>query len=263
MKTQPVKRKITIEPKSHVDSIRYSLATMYEHKHFIEDKSGCKTLEIIGASFPADEDSVLGTPNKDYIKRELEWYESQSLFVQDIPGDTPKIWKECASNLGVINSNYGYLIFSEDNVSQYQNVLQELGENPNSRRAIMIYTRPQIWLDYYIDGMSDFICTNSVQYFIRNGELWVDVCMRSNDIVFGYNNDLAWQKYVQEKLIDDLETDTGTRYGKGEILWHVGSFHLYERHFPLLEEWMKENWKPQVEWPEDTEWTEQDVEVGH
>jgi thymidylate synthase len=229
MKTQPVKRKITIEPKSHVDSIRYSLATMYEHKHFIEDKSGCKTLEIIGASFPADEDSVLGTPNKDYIKRELEWYESQSLFVQDIPGDTPKIWKECASNLGVINSNYGYLIFSEDNVSQYQNVLQELGENPNSRRAIMIYTRPHIWLDYYVDGMSD----------------------------------LAWQKYVQEKLIDDLETDTGTRYGKGEILWHVGSFHLYERHFPLLEEWMKENWKPQVEWPEDTEWTEQDVEVGH
>ncbi len=60
------------------------------------------------------------------------------------------------------------LIFSEDNVSQYQNVLQELGENPDSRRANMIYTRPHIWLDYYIDGMNDFICTNSVQYFIRD-----------------------------------------------------------------------------------------------
>ena len=30
--------------------------------------------------------------------------------------------------------------------------------------------------------------------------------MRSNDAVFGYNNDYAWQEYVRNQLIDDLET---------------------------------------------------------
>ena len=136
----------------------------------------------------------------------------------------------------MINSNYGYLIWSDDNISQYQNVLQELGENPDSRRAVMIYTRPHIWLDYYVDGMNDFICTNNVQYFIRGNTLLTSVYMRSNDAVFGYNNDLAWQTYVRDKLIDDLETDTEIRYEPGPIYWNVGSLHVYERHFKFIKE---------------------------
>ena len=43
-------------------------------------------------------------------------------MVQDIPGETPKIWKDVASNLGVINSNYGYLIWSNDNWSCYRTI---------------------------------------------------------------------------------------------------------------------------------------------
>ena len=221
---------------NRVRDIRKKLGLMHRFKDYVIDKSGVKTVEIINASFETDEPYIIREPNKDYIKREIEWYESQSLFVQDIPGDTPQIWKDVASNLGVINSNYGYLIFSEDNVSQYQNVLQELGENPDSRRANMIYTRPHIWLDYYIDGMNDFICTNNVQYFIRNNALYTSVYMRSNDAVFGYNNDLAWQTYVRDKLLDDLETDTGIRYEPGPIYWNVGSLHVYERHFKFINE---------------------------
>ena len=68
----------------------------------------------------------------------------------------------------------------------------------------MIYTRPMIWLDAWKNGMNDFICTNNVQYFIRDNKLVTCVYMRSNDAVFGYNNDFAWQKYVRDKLIDDL-----------------------------------------------------------
>jgi thymidylate synthase len=55
--------------------------------------------------------------------------------------------------------------------------------------------------------------------------------------VFGYNNDLAWQKYVRDKLIDDLETDTYIRYEPGPIYWNVGSLHVYERHFDLLDKY--------------------------
>ena len=203
---------------------------------FVIDKSGVKTIEILNAAFEADEDHIVRPPNTEYIKREIEWYESQSLYVKDIPGETPAIWKAVADKNGKINSNYGYLIYSEENYSQYLSVLAELSENPDSRRANMIYTRPSIQIDAVLNGMSDFICTNNVQYFIRDGKLITSVYMRSNDAVFGYNNDLAWQKYVRDCLINDLETDTYKRYLPGPIYWNVGSLHVYERHFKFLEE---------------------------
>ena len=222
---------------SNVENIKGLLKAKYLNGKFVTDKTGVKTIEIINASFEADEDYILRPPNTSYIKRELEWYESQSLNVDDIPGETPAIWKAVADKNGKINSNYGYLIFSEDNFSQYLSVLAELGENPDSRRATMIYTRPDIQMDAFSNGMSDFICTNNVQYFIRDNQLITSVYMRSNDAVFGYNNDLAWQKYVRDKLIDDLETDTYKRYEPGPIYWNVGSLHVYERHFDLLDKY--------------------------
>ena len=201
-------------------------------ENYVTDKTGVKTIELINACFEADKPYIVREPNKDYIKREIEWYESQSLFVQDIPGETPAIWKSVASNLGIINSNYGWLTYSNDNWNQYSNVLKELNDNPDSRRANMIYTRPMIWSDYNVDGMSDFICTNNVQYFIRDNQLITSVYMRSNDAVFGYNNDYAWQVHVRDKLLEDLVTI----YEPGPIYWNVGSLHVYERHFDCLNE---------------------------
>ena len=177
------------------------------------------------------------------LSYELEWYESQSLDVNDIAGETPAIWKAVSDKDGKINSNYGYLIHSEENYSQYLHVLTELGENPDSRRANMIYTRPDIHIDAFTNGMSDFICTNNVQYFIRNNQLITSVYMRSNDAVFGYNNDFAWQRYVRDKLIEDLETDTYKRYEPGPIYWNVGSLHVYERHFNHIQEAIDEEAK--------------------
>ena len=214
-----------------VKDIKEYFCSALRNKEFTTDKTGVRTIEMINACFKADEPYIIRKPNEDYIKREIEWYEKQSLFVQDIPGETPTIWKSVASNLGVINSNYGFLVYHNDNWKQYENVLKQLNNNPDSRRANMIYTRPAIWQDYKIDGMSDFICTNNVQYFIRNNKLITSVYMRSNDAVFGYNNDLAWQTHVRNKLLDDLDVV----YEAGPIYWNVGSLHVYERHFKFIE----------------------------
>lgn len=201
---------------------------------FIIDKSGVKTIEIINAFFEADKPSIFGTVNNDYVERELKWYKSMSLNVNDIPGGPPQIWKQVATEDGRINSNYGWCIYSEENGSQFANVLEELVTNPFSRRANMIYTRPSMHTDYNKDGMSDFMCTNNVQYFIREGQLHASVYMRSNDAVFGYKNDYAWQRYVQEQLLIAICNRTGAAYGLGKLFWNVGSLHVYERHFDLV-----------------------------
>lgn len=235
-----------------VFNIRSEFVNLYDSEQFVIDKSGVKTLEIIGASFIADEDHIFGAPNKDYIERELQWYNSQSLNVYDIPGEVPTIWKQVADPDGFINSNYGWAIHSKDNYDQLNNVIRELSINPNSRRAICIYTRPNMWLDYNKNGRSDFMCTNTVQYLIRDNKVHCIVQMRSNDAWAGYRNDYAWQKHVLEIVAGELDL------GVGLIHWQVGSLHLYEPQFYLVDyfasmgettvtkkeynEWIKNTW---------------------
>lgn len=221
---------------------------------------GSSTIEIVGATFIADEDSIFGKVNWDYVRREEEWYNSMSLNVNDIPGGPPEIWKAVADKTtGEINSNYGWCIYSPDNVlkdwdeqgeeiwlkmtqdgecirnpmNQYRFALDELKRNQESRRAIMIYTRPNMWLDYNEGGRSDFMCTNAVQYLIRDGALHAVVQMRSNDSIFGFRNDRAWQKHVLEQLAGDLGVAVGSLY------WNVGSLHIYARHYYLVDHFAK------------------------
>jgi Straboviridae dCMP hydroxymethylase len=217
---------------NYVASVREEFSYLFKNCVFLTDKSGCRMLEIRSATFKADQESIFGEVNRDYIARELAWYESMSLSVDDFPGGAPAVWRKCASNRGLINSNYGYRIWSTEQGSQYDRVASELTKNPDSRRAVMVYTNPRMWDQYDVDGMSDFICTNAVQYFNRYGCLCADVQMRSNDAVFGYKNDRAWQYHVLNRLAGDLGMPVVPSY---PVTWHAGSLHVYERHFYLVD----------------------------
>jgi len=212
-----------------VNDIRKAFKTAYDQKEFTIDRTGAKTIEIIGATFLADEDYIIRTPAYEYIERELEWYKSMSLNVNDIPGNTPAIWEAISDKNGFINSNYGWCIWSVDNGHQYSNVLAELKSNPDSRRATMIYNRPAMHTDFNTNGMNDFMCTFANTFFIRDGKLHSHYIMRSNDSVFGYNNDYAWAKHVQAELAKDLNVEVG------DLIWTASNIHVYERHFDQLE----------------------------
>ena len=214
-----------------VSDIRRLFIDELNDKAFTVDRNGQKTIELIGASFLADEPAIFGEVNKDYVDAELRWYESESTNIYDIyedEKDPPLAWQHSANPHGEINSNYGFLIWNNRFHCQYERALEELEENPDSRRAIMIYNRPDIWMEYNENQKNDFICTNAVCYYIRNEELQAVVQMRSNDVVFGYKNDYAWQQYVLESLANDLGIQPGF------IQWQVQNLHVYERHFHLV-----------------------------
>lgn len=194
------------------------------------------TIEVNGLQFVADEPKIFGEVNENYVARELAWYESMSLDPEDIEGKTPAIWQQIKSTDGLINSNYGYLIWSNQNGNQYQHVLNELLTAPGSRRAEMVYNRPTIHTDAYMDGMQDFICTNAVVYELRGDQLSAIVQMRSNDVVFGYRNDYAWQRYVLSRLVDDINSSSLLDYPvhTGDIVWSAASLHVYSRHWNLI-----------------------------
>jgi thymidylate synthase len=223
-----------------VSDIRNYFIEELKKENFTIDKTGQKTIEVIGASFLADEPSIFGKPSDEYINHEIIWYRSHSCNINDIYGDDrepPKAWQLSANKYGEINSNYGCLINSDKYYGQYGMALDELLYNKDSRRASMIYQRPSIWVEYEEDGKNDFICTNAVTYYIRDGELHAVVQMRSNDVVFGYKNDYAWQLHVLEELVHDYnscKTDTYEEVKPGDITWQVQNLHVYERHFHLV-----------------------------
>ena len=229
----------------NVSDIRKHFIEELKNENFSRDKSGVKTIELIGASFNADEPAIFGSVNQEYVDAELAWYNSQSSSIYDIrpDGDAPAAWKYSANKHGQINSNYGKLIYADKYFNQYGQALDELLRNPDSRRAIMIYNRPSMWVDWCEDDKNDFVCTNAVSYYIRNGAIHCVVQMRSNDVVYGYKNDYAWQLHVLTEFTRDYnslymdaawDADYRKEMTVGNITWQVQNLHVYERHFDLV-----------------------------
>ena len=206
-----------------------------------------KTVEIQNAHFLVNKPWIVREPNMKYYEKEKMWYLSQSRNVYDILGKTPDQWIACSDRCGNINSNYGWCIFSEENHSQFKSCRNKLIGDPHTREAVMIYTRPSMQKDYKTNGMHDFMCTQYVQYFLneRDNEVFLDsiVNIRSNDAVYGFNNDSLWFSDVQSWLTDDLNAhedmkefiEKNGKIKTGKLWWNAGSIHIYERHFNLLE----------------------------
>jgi len=221
---------------NRVEHVRSYFVEQLHEQNFTIDKTGAKTIELIGASFIANESSIFGKPNQKYIDREIDWYLTQSTNINDIyrdERDPPEAWNYAANDHGEINSNYGQIIFSEKYYKQYHRVMEELRTNPDGRRATMVYNRPSIWTEYNENGKSDFICTNAVTYYVRGDRLHCVVQMRSNDVVFGYKNDYAWQKYLLNNMAYDISSHHTEIYA-GDIMWQCQNLHVYERHFDLV-----------------------------
>ena len=112
-------------------------------KYLTGDKTG-NTWELINVNLMLDPYqpylNIFNRPfKKDYLEKEHKWYMSQDLSIKGWMDDI-KIWNFCASkdDKQLINSNYGWCVFSEENGSQYENCLQKIKDDPNTREALMI-----------------------------------------------------------------------------------------------------------------------------
>ena len=224
----------------NTEDVKNLLIEKYKAQDFRINKDGVKTIELQGIQFVADKDYIIREPNYEYAQREIKWYESQSLNVYDMEGDVPLIWKKVADVNGDINSNYGWMIFSKENGSQYKNCLWNLVNDTTTRQAVMIYNRPEMQQDWNKNHKHDFCCTFAVQYFLNKieenkYELNTFVLMRSNDAVFGYDNDVIWQNYVRNKPANEISERLNCDIIINDIIWYASSLHVYERHFKFLE----------------------------
>ena len=150
--------------------------------------------------------------NEDYAEAEWEWYLSgdRSIYkLGDIYGKVPEIWKRMANDFGQVNSNYGWQWQrSYNGISQLDNVIKILTENPESRQAaISIYDGKED-----VDYKHDTPCTYAIQFTIVHDRLDMCVTMRSNDLWYGFCNDQYQFSKLQEMVSKRLKIETGVYY---------------------------------------------------
>lgn len=171
----------------------------------------------------------------DYCLKEMIWYDSQNLNINGYVDDV-KIWKQVSTKDGRVNSNYGWVIYSEENGNQFDSVVEHLTNDQFTRQGIMIFNRPSIHKDWNQDGMHDFICSTAYHFFIRNNQLIAVYTWRSEDLIFGLTgSDYYFASAIYDRMFDTLRlTYPDLQYGR--IIWFVNSLHVYKRHWDMTVE---------------------------
>jgi thymidylate synthase len=150
------------------------------------------------------------------------------------------MWNSLIDDDGGINSNYGQYVFGE--VKGIDFVVDELSKDKDSRRAtIMILNNKQLKV-----GAKDVPCTYSLNFRIRNNKLKMSVRMRSQDAVFGMTNDAPCFSFIQE-CVYNLVKEYYPELEMGDYTHTADSFHVYARHYEMLEKMATAKYEPGFE----------------
>ena len=162
--------------------------------------------------------------NPAYAFTEWFWYLSKDPNVRNI-GKFAKIWLDIADSTGRVESNYGTYLLDD----QWQFVKDELKRDPYSRRCTIVIHQP---VHKYMNDQ-DMPCTQYLQFFIRDNMLHMGVNMRSNDLVYGFCNDVFTFSLFQQLMLNELRIEM-PELTLGHYYHHTGSMHVYERHFEMM-----------------------------
>lgn len=198
-----------------------------------ESRDGAVVGEIINAITVIEDPTrcILKSPIRNlpmrYMVGELLWYLSGNSSLDAIRLYT-RAWDRMSDDGEFVNSNYGNRIqvatceHSGEIFNQLEMVENMLKKDPASRQAVIHIKQARNLLKY---PTKDVNCTVCLQFFIREGKLYLTVYMRSNDLWMGFPNDVFQFTAIQIYLAMRLGVQLGS-------YTHIaGSLHLYERDY--------------------------------
>jgi thymidylate synthase len=205
------------------------VSDVYEYGLNVEAR-GTKQKEICfyGVTLEDPTDLLISYPsrkfNPTYAVTEWLWYLSRNRSTVNI-GKMAKIWDMIKDENEECESNYGEYLFS---TGQWDWVVKELVDDEDSRRATIAVNQPY----HKKANPLDIPCTQFIQFFIRDNELNMGVCMRSNDVIFGFCNDLFTFALFHQLMYNDLKKHYSD-LKLGKYTHNAGSMHIYERHYEM------------------------------
>lgn len=227
-----------------IDDVVTALATAP-----VDPRTGNRVLYSV--NWLADDDSMIGKINKDWVRRELDWFNSGSDRLADMEGPVPALFRACMGEDGRVNSAYGHILFNPTATripalgSIYDRLIRTFKrEGLGTRHATAIISDRDVHHLATYMGRNDFICTNALNVIVdEHRKVHIVAQMRSMDAVFGYRADYSMWEDLQTRIVNDLNNLTlkGANFADGlvehgHITFQVANLHVYPRHFQLLED---------------------------
>ena len=194
-----------------------------------EDRTGTGTLSCFGyqTRFDLDKGFPLVTTKKLHTKSiiyELLWFLKGDNNTQYLKDNGVTIWDEWADENGNLGPIYGvqwrsWKTFNNKSVDQITNLINNIKDNPNSRRHIV-----SSWNVGELDLMALPPCHCFFQFYVSKGSLSCQLYQRSADVFLGVPFNIA--SYA---LLLSLVASV-TNYKVGEFVYTLGDFHIYKNH---------------------------------
>lgn len=166
-------------------------------------------------------------PSQEYLEKELDFYASGSRQLEDAV-KMSKFWSKCSDDGKTINSNYGFLLFHDENkhgFTQFEHAINCLRNNPDSKKAVMtLYSKEHAYIS------NDNPCTLIINLYIQGDALNMQVIMRSNDLWYGLPYDLPFFRVVHYTALAMLKRKY-PNLGLGYHIHQALNLHFYEWAF--------------------------------
>ena len=214
------------------------------------DRTGTGTLSHFGAQLRFDlaDGFPLLTTKKVHFKSivyELFWFLSGSTHVDYLQENGVRIWNEWstaeqtarfnrpAGDLGPVYGhqwrNYGATkdengIYNNDGIDQITQVVEQIKNNPNSRRLIVSGWNP---------GEAEQValppCHTLFQFFVADNKLSCQLYQRSADLFLGVPFNIASYALLTHMVAQVCGLEVG------EFVWTGGDCHIYQNHREQVE----------------------------
>ena len=144
-----------------------------------------------------------------------QYKEQMNIFKEKVLTD-----EEFSSKYGDLGNVYGKQWRNFNGVDQLKTVIEQIKENPSSRRLIV-----SSWNPAEVDTMALPPCHSLFQFYVSDGKLSCQLYQRSGDVFLGVPFNIA--SYSLLTILIAKECNLGV----GEFVHTLGDAHIYKNHF--------------------------------
>ncbi|MBW7954822.1 thymidylate synthase [Candidatus Gracilibacteria bacterium] len=160
----------------------------------------------------------LNNLEKDFPKYSIEWQEKLNEFIENIKND-----EGFAKKYGELGPVYGKQWRDFGGVDQISNIINQIKNNPDSRRIIVSAWNPEEIEEMAKSGLPP--CHTLFQFYVSNNKLSCQLYQRSADSFLGVPFNIASYAILTMMVaqVCDLEL--------GDFVHTFGDAHIYSNHF--------------------------------
>jgi len=198
------------------------------------DRTGVGTKSVFGYQmrFNLEEGFPLLTTKKVHLKsiiHELLWFIAGDTNIKYLNDNGVTIWDEWADAEGNLGPVYGHQWRSwptpeGGTIDQLANVVEQLKNNPDSRRHIV-----SAWNPAEVDKMALPPCHALFQFYVADGKLSCQLYQRSADVFLGVPFNIASYALLTQMIAQVCG------YRLGDFVHTLGGAHIYLNHLEQVE----------------------------